>query len=125
MRGGTPAPHSSLNVPAMHAGLAAIRRRDLHTAERARNKEVRDFTMKWFADRGMKPTDSQANFMFVNIGRPVKPFREACKAKGVLVARDFPPFEKTHCRISYGTMDEMKKAVTVFGEVLAKKATAA
>jgi histidinol-phosphate/aromatic aminotransferase/cobyric acid decarboxylase-like protein len=63
--------------------------------------------------------------MFVNIGRPVKAFREACKAKGVLVARDFPPFEKTHCRISYGTMDEMKKAVAVFGEVLAKKATAA
>jgi histidinol-phosphate/aromatic aminotransferase/cobyric acid decarboxylase-like protein len=55
--------------------------------------------MKWFADRGMKPTDSQANFMFVNIGRPAKAFRDACKAKGVLVARDFPPFEKTHCRI--------------------------
>ena len=63
--------------------------------------------------------------MFVNIGRPAKAFREACKAKGVLVARDFPPFEKTHCRISYGTMDEMRKAVAVFDQVLAKKATAA
>jgi hypothetical protein len=40
----------------------------------------------------------------------------------VLVARDFPPFEKTHCRIAFGTMDEMKKAVAVFGEVLGKKA---
>jgi histidinol-phosphate aminotransferase len=117
---------SSLNVLAMRAGIAAIQQdASFITAERARNKEVRDFTMKWFADRGMKPTDSQANFMFVNIGRPVKTFRDACKAKGVLVARDFPPFEKTHCRISYGTMEEMKKAVAVFGEVLAKKATAA
>jgi histidinol-phosphate aminotransferase len=117
---------SSLNVLAMRAGIAAIQQdASFITAERARNKDVRDFAMKWFADRGMKPTDSQANFMFVNIGRPVKAFREACKAKGVLVARDFPPFEKTHCRISYGTMDEMKKAVAVFGEVLAKKATAA
>jgi histidinol-phosphate aminotransferase len=117
---------SSLNVLAMQAGLAAIQQdASFITAERARNREVRDFTMKWFADRGMKPTDSQANFMFVNIGRPAKAFRDACKAKGVLVARDFPPFEKTHCRISYGTMDEMKKAVAVFGEVLAKKATAA
>jgi histidinol-phosphate aminotransferase len=117
---------SSLNVLAMRAGIAAIQQdASFIAAERARNKEVRDFTMKWFADRGMKPTDSQANFMFVNIGRPVKAFREACKAKGVLVARDFPPFEKTHCRISYGTMDEMKKAVAVFGDVLAKKATAA
>ena len=117
---------SSLNVLAMHAGLAAIEQdATFITAERARNKEVRDFTMKWFADRGMKPTDSQANFMFVNIGRPVKEFREACLKQKVKVARDFPPFEKTHCRISYGTMDEMKRAVAVFGEVLAKKATAA
>jgi histidinol-phosphate aminotransferase len=117
---------SSLNVLAMQAGIAAISQDDAFIkAERARNKDVRDFTMKWFADRGMKPTDSQANFMFVNIGRPVKEFREACAKHNVKVARDFPPFEKTHCRISYGTMDEMKKAVAVFGQVLQKKATAA
>jgi histidinol-phosphate aminotransferase len=117
---------SSLNVLAMQAGIAAINQDASFTAnERARNKDVRDFTMKWFADRGMKPTDSQANFMFVNIGRPAKEFRDAVRAKGVMVARDFPPFEKTHCRISFGTMDEMKKAVAVFDEVLKKKAAAA
>jgi histidinol-phosphate aminotransferase len=116
----------SLNVLAMHAGTAAIQQDPSFTAgERARNKAVREFTMKWFADRGMKPTESQANFMFVNIGRSAKEFREACRKKGVLVARDFPPFEKTHCRLSFGTMDEMQKAVTVFGEVLGKKANAA
>jgi len=117
---------SSLNVLAMHAAITGIQRSAAEIAdERARNKAVRDFTMKWFADRGMKPTDSQANFMFVDIGRPAKDFREACKTKGVLVARDFPPFEKTHCRISFGTMDEMKKATAVFEQALAKKATAA
>jgi histidinol-phosphate aminotransferase len=117
---------SSLNVLAMQAGLAAIQQDpSFITAERARNKEVRDFTMKWFTDRGMQPTDSQANFMFVNIGRPVKEFRDACAKQKVKVARDFPPFEKTHCRISYGTMDEMKRAVAVFGEVLGKKTAAA
>jgi histidinol-phosphate aminotransferase len=117
---------SSLNVLAMHAGLAAIEQdATFITAERVRNTASRDFTMKWFADRGMKPTDSQANFMFVNIGRPAKEFRDACRLKGVLVARDFPPFEKTHCRLSFGTMDEMKKAVAVFGEVLGKKSATA
>jgi histidinol-phosphate aminotransferase len=116
----------SLNVLAMHAGTTAIQQDPSFTAnERARNQAVRDFTMKWFADRGMKPTESQANFMFVNIGRPAKEFRDACRKKGILVARDFPPFEKTHCRLSFGTMEEMKKAVAVFGEVLAKKASAA
>jgi histidinol-phosphate/aromatic aminotransferase/cobyric acid decarboxylase-like protein len=70
----------------------------------------------------MKATESHTNFMFVNIGRPVQAFREACAAKGVRVARNFPPFEQTHCRISFGTMDEMQKAVKVFGEVLGKTA---
>jgi histidinol-phosphate aminotransferase len=117
---------TSLNLLALHAGHTAIGQDPSYLAtERARNTAVRDFTMKWFADRGMKPTESQANFMLVNIGRPAKDFREACKAKGVLVARDFPPFEKTHCRISFGTMDEMQKAVKVFGEVLGKTSTAA
>lgn len=117
---------SSMNVLAMHAAIAAVEQgEEFVTAERARNTAVRDFSMKWFADRGMKPAESHANFMFVNIGRPARDFRNACRAKGVVVARDFPPFEKTHCRIAFGTMEEMQKAVKVFGEVLGKPAIAA
>jgi len=113
---------NSLNVFGLTAAIAAIQQDDSFTTnERARNKAVRDFSMKWFADRGMKPADGQANFMFVNIGTPAKAFRDACRARNVLVARDFPPFEKTMARISLGTMEEMKKAVSVFGEVLGKK----
>jgi histidinol-phosphate/aromatic aminotransferase/cobyric acid decarboxylase-like protein len=41
----------------------------------------------------------------------------------VLVGRDFPPYEKTHCRVSIGTMDEMKQAVEVFKKVLAPART--
>ena len=36
----------------------------------------------------------------------------------VQVGRDFPPFEKGHTRITLGTMDEMRKAVEVFRQVL-------
>lgn len=117
---------STLNVFGMAAANIAIQQDATFTTnERNRNKAVRDMVSKWFADRGMKPTDCQANFMFVNIGTPVRAFREACRAKGVMVARDFPPFEKTHARITLGTMEEMTKALQVFGEVLAKKSTAA
>jgi histidinol-phosphate aminotransferase len=116
----------SLNVFGMAAATVAIAQdASFTTNERNRNKAVREMVSKWFTDRGMKPTDCQANFMFVNIGTPAKAFREACRAKGVMVARDFPPFEKTHARITLGTMEEMTKAVQVFGEVLAKKSTAA
>ena len=93
--------------------------------EQKRNEAARSFTQKWFADRGYTPTDSQTNFMFVNIKRPAREFREACLKQGVLVARDFPPYEKTHCRISVGTMEEMQKAVKVFEQVLAQPAKAA
>ncbi len=117
---------SSLNVLAMQAGITAIQQdASVLAAERERNKAVRELTMKWFADRGMKPTDSQANFVLVDIGRPAKAFREACAKQGVLVGRDFPPFEKTHCRLSFGTMAEMQKALTVFADVLAKPAVSA
>lgn len=93
--------------------------------EKKRNAEARAFTQKWFADEGYEPTDSQTNFMFVNIKRPAREFRAACLAEGVAVARDFPPYEKTHCRISVGTLAEMQKAVQVFDKVLAKPAAAA
>jgi histidinol-phosphate aminotransferase len=118
----------SLNVFGMAAATAAIQQDadgSFTKNERARNKAVRDMAVKFFADRGMKATDCQANFMFVNIGTPAKKFREDCRAKGVMVARDFPPFQATHARITLGTMEEMTKAVAVFGEVLAKKSTAA
>ena len=91
-------------------------------AERKRNTDVRAFTLKAFADMGITGSDAQANFIFMNIKRPAAPFRDACRAAGVMVGRDFPPFEKTHCRISLGTMDEMQRAVAVFKRVLANPA---
>lgn len=87
-------------------------------AERKRNTDVRAFTVKAFADMGITGTDSQTNFLFMDIKRPAAGFRDACRAAGVLVGRDFPPYEKTHCRISIGTMAEMQQAVEVFKKVL-------
>jgi histidinol-phosphate aminotransferase len=116
----------AINVLALAAGHASITQDPtVWTTEAKRNNEARAYTMKWFADRGFKPTDSQTNFLFVNVKRPAKEFRDGCRAQGVLVARDFPPFEKTHCRISIGTMEEMKKATEVFGKVLGVPAAAA
>ena len=94
-------------------------------AEQRRNAEARAFTMKWFADRGYTPTDSQTNFMFVDIKRPSKGFREACAREGVLIGRDFPPYDTTHARISVGTLADMQRAVKVFEQVLATPAKAA
>jgi histidinol-phosphate/aromatic aminotransferase/cobyric acid decarboxylase-like protein len=81
--------------------------------------------MDWFWTHGFKTTDSQCNFLFVNVGRPAKEFREGCAKDKVIVGRDFPPFEKTHVRISIGTMEEMRRAVQTFAKVLGVRDTAA
>ncbi len=96
------------------AAIASLANTAHIAAERARNTDVRAFTVKAFADLGVTGTDSQANFLFMDIKRAAKPFRDACRAAGVLVGRDFPPFEQRYCRISIGTMDEMQRAVAVF-----------
>jgi histidinol-phosphate aminotransferase len=89
-------------------------------AERGRNREAREFATQFFRDRGFKVMDSQANFLFVDIGRPAKEFKEACARRGVLVGRAFPPLEKTHARVSIGTIEEMQRAGEVIAGVLAE-----
>jgi histidinol-phosphate aminotransferase len=111
----------AVNVLGLSAARAALHLdKSFLTNEKARNNAAREFTQKWFRDRGYTPTDSQTNFMFVDIKRPAKGFRDSCAKEGILVARDFPPYEKTHCRISVGTMEEMQKAVKVFEKALAQ-----
>jgi histidinol-phosphate aminotransferase len=112
-----------IGTPHIGAMLTALNTPQHIEAERKRNTEVRAFTVKAFADMGFTATDSQANFIFVDLKRPAAPFREACAAQGVLVGRDFPPYEKTHCRISIGTMAEMQRAVEVFKKVLGNTTT--
>lgn len=116
----------NISVMALQGARAALAVPDSWVkAEQKRNAEARSFTMKWFADRGYTPTDSQTNFMFINVKRPAKEFRDACMRDGVVVGRDFPPYEKTHVRISVGTLQEMQEAVKVFEKALAQPAKAA
>jgi histidinol-phosphate aminotransferase len=113
------------NAPGVAAAMAALANPDYIAKEGARNSEVRDFTMKFFRAAGFKPTDSQGNFVFVDIGRPAAEFRTACRQQQVMVGRPFPPLDKTWARISLGTSDEMKRATEVFKKVLGVVATAA
>jgi histidinol-phosphate aminotransferase len=115
----------NVSVFGVAAALAAFNDARHIEAEKARNTEVRTFTVKALDDLGCKSSDSQGNFLFVDIGRPAAEFREACAKQGIMVGRDFPPFEKTHARISLGTMDEMTKATAVFRTVLRPVTTTA
>lgn len=106
------------NALALAAAAATLEDPGRLTAESERNTAARKFTMDWFASHGYEMTDSQTNFIFVKINQTAASFRDACAAHGVLVGRDFPPYQNEWTRISIGTMEEMQQAVEVFGDVL-------
>ncbi len=114
---------ANANVLAIAAGVASLRDPGHIERERERNREARTFTRVFFDKAGYRSTESQTNFLFVELRRPAKGFRDACGKRNVVVGRDFPPMEKIHCRISIGTMEEMRRACDVFAEVLDVAAT--
>jgi histidinol-phosphate aminotransferase len=115
----------NVNTFGVAAAIASLKDPQHIKDESARNKAVREFTIKALADLGYASAESQGNFIFTDIGRTTTAaqFREACAAKGVMVGRDFPPLEKQWARISIGTMDEMQKATEVFRSVLKPSTT--
>jgi histidinol-phosphate aminotransferase len=110
----------SMNTLTAAAGITSLRDTAHMEEERKENARVRDFTLQAFKKMGFEASDCHTNCIFVNLGRPAAEFRDACRKLGVAVGRDFPPMEKTHSRISLGTMEEMRKAAEVFQRVLGK-----
>jgi histidinol-phosphate aminotransferase len=115
----------SVNVLTAAAGAAALKDTAHMDAERIENKKVRDYTVAAFKEMGYEGPASNSNFVFLNLRRPAAEFRDACAKRSVFVARDFPPMERTHARITIGTMDEMTRAMQVFRDVLSVSTTAA
>ena len=112
----------NVNVLAAAAALGALSDPRHAEAERARNREARDFTRRWFEGAGYAVAPATANFLMADVRRPSKEFQEACRARGVLVGRPFPPLD-TWARVSMGTMGEMQQAVAVFEQVLSQRAS--
>ncbi|MBL4582866.1 MAG: histidinol-phosphate aminotransferase family protein [Gammaproteobacteria bacterium] len=108
-----------VNMLSAIAAITAFNDKEHIDWERQENAEIRAIVVAAFNAMGFEVADSHTNHIFVNLGRPAKEFRDACLEHKILVGRDFPPFENTHCRISMGSREEMQKAVEVFRKVLA------
>jgi histidinol-phosphate aminotransferase len=108
---------NAINVLACAAGVATLPDAAHIERERHLNREAREFTRRAFESMGYKSSASNTNFLMVAIGRDSRAFKDACAKHGILTGRPFPPLT-TQARVSIGTMDEMKKAVDVFRQVL-------
>jgi histidinol-phosphate aminotransferase len=108
---------NSVNVLVAPAAAAALDDVELLSRERARNRDAREFTRRSLAEIGYDSLPSEANFILVDVRREIGGFQRACRERGVLIGRPFPPL-MTHARISIGTMEEMSRAVDVFRAIL-------
>src|SRR5207247_11272678 len=114
----------SVNGLTAAAGIVSLKATQHIAEEVAENARVRDFTIQTFKNLGYSGPDSHANCVFIDLkGRSASEFRDACLALKVRVGRDFPPYEKTHTRITLGTMAEMRQAADVFRKVLTTKSS--
>lgn len=108
----------NVNELAASAALASIADSAHIERERMLNRQVKELTTRFFRDSGYTVIPSEANFMMIDIRRDSRAFQRACRDRGILVGRPFPPLT-THARISMGTMEEMTRAIEVFKQVLA------
>lgn len=108
----------SINQFGAIAAHACLSKPDVVARERDANRATLDWATASFRRLGFTVADSQANFVLVDLARDAQPFRDACKAAGVLVGRAFPPLAN-HVRISIGTPREMARAMASFTRLLA------
>jgi histidinol-phosphate aminotransferase len=111
---------NGVNLLGRTAAIVSLRNPAHVKRQQQLNRAAREFTTRAFTDLGYETVPSQTNFIMVDVRRPVREFQSACRARGVLIGRPFPPLQ-THARISIGTMDEMREAMAVFRKVLTSK----
>jgi histidinol-phosphate aminotransferase len=101
------------------AALTALQDRERVAEMRAANTAARAMTAKALADAGYRVMPSEANFVMVDVKRDIRVFQHACRARGVDIARPFPPL-LTWARITIGTIAEMEHAVEALKGALAE-----
>ncbi len=108
----------SVNVMAAVAAMASLSDTENLTAGRRRNTETRSFVTAELEKLGYKHIPSQANFVMVDVKRPVLPFLNALRGRGVQVGRLFPSLPN-HMRVTIGKRPEMETFLAAFRQVTA------
>jgi len=97
----------SINGIAVRAAMAALDD-SVSTSEFARrNADIRQEFFNQAMARMLKPIDSHANFVMMNVDHPAEGVIEHFRKNNILIGRHFPAMN-TYIRISLGTPEDMK-----------------
>jgi len=105
------------SVPGRLGALAALAHPDHVALEVRRNEALRQKTREFFQELGFEGTESQANFVYIDIRRSNEAFIKACRERGVRIGSGSKLYP-THARVTIGTEVEMERAFEVFDSIL-------
>ncbi len=108
----------STNVMALVAAGASLADAEHVSKGRALNTETRAFITGELKKMGYESIPSQANFIMVDIKRPVVPVRNTLMQRKIQVGRLFPALPN-HLRLTIGTRAEMEGFLAAFREIMA------
>jgi len=108
----------SVNIMAVAAAGASLNDPDQVTNGRRLNQETRSFVTTQLDAMDFKYIPSQANFVMIDVKRPVLPLIKALKERNVQVGRLFPALPN-HMRLTVGKKSELEAFLSAFRQVLA------
>jgi histidinol-phosphate aminotransferase len=109
----------SINLMALVAATASLEDASQVTKGRGLNAETRAFTTGELEKIGFQTIPSQANFIMVDVNRPVVPLIATLKNRKVQVGRLFRAMPN-HLRVTIGTRAEMEMFLAAFRAVTAQ-----
>ena len=110
----------SVNILALVAARASLHDADQVARGRRLNREVRTTVCAQLERLGYATIPSSANFMMIDLRRPVTPVIRALRARNVEVGRAFPALPH-HLRVTIGTAEQMQAFLAAFGQVMAAR----
>jgi histidinol-phosphate aminotransferase len=108
----------SVNVLALAAARASLGDADQVSRGRRLNREVKATVCAELDRLGYAYIPSVANFMMIDLRRPVAPVIQSLRQRGVEVGREFPALPH-HLRVTLGTAEQMQAFLGAFGQVAA------
>jgi histidinol-phosphate aminotransferase len=108
----------SVNILALAAAIASLDDPDQVANGRRLNSEAKTLVTGELDAMGYKQIPSQANFIMIDVKRPVVPLIQALKQRNVQVGRLFPALPN-HMRVTIGKKVEMEGFLSVFRQVTA------
>src|SRR2546426_1676587 len=108
----------SVNIMALAAAITSLDDPDQIANGRRLTSETKAFLSGELDTMGYKQIPSQANFVMIDVKRPVVPVIQAFKQRNVQVGRLFPALPN-HMRVTIGKKAEMETFLSAFRQIAA------